>query len=89
MKAAAHFQICMALLALCACLFSPRAGAQLLLVPVWGSVPVGGWPGVALVGRGRIAGTLVVQAAGAVPVWQMLGRGVVPLSVPEVLCRER
>lgn len=80
-------------LVLLACVFAPRPGKALLLVPLGGSLaqaeagdPAATIRGWALTGRGRMAGTWLVRSAGPVPVWALLRRGILPLAVPDALC---
>ena len=78
---------------LLACVFAPRPGKALLLVPLGGSPaqaeagdPAAIMRGWTLTGRGRIAGTWLVRSTGPVPVWTLLRRGILPLAVPDALC---
>ncbi|HZU65170.1 MAG TPA: hypothetical protein VFF98_15895 [Novosphingobium sp.] len=87
-------QVVVSVLVLGLCLFAPRAGAGLLLLPCWPTVAAPGAPflarhGLALIGAGRLPGSLVVHAAGPVPVGALLARGLVPLALPAALCGGR
>ncbi|MBU6268349.1 MAG: hypothetical protein KGN34_12470 [Sphingomonadales bacterium] len=87
---AALAQAGIAALALVAALFVPRPGAALLLVPLAGKAiaepQLLSGNGLALIGRGRIPGSLIVHAGGGLPFAALLRRGIVPLSAPEILC---
>lgn len=82
----------MAGLVLLACLLTPRAGADVLLIPLAPASDARSLADLrelrlALAGRGRIAGSWLVRATpGAVPVWPLLRRGLVPIAVPSMLC---
>jgi hypothetical protein len=90
MKGAA-FHIAIGMLVLLVCLCSPRPGSAVLLVSLWpghhGPGVDDGMPtGMALLGRGRFLGALVVRPQGDVPVWALLRHGILPLAVPVTLC---
>lgn len=89
----AGLHLALAALVLLACVFAPRPGRSVLLVPLGGSLaraeaegPSGITRGWSLIGRGRIAGTWLVRSVGPVPVWTLLRRGILPLAVPDALC---
>lgn len=80
----------LAAITLLACIFLPRPGSAVLLVPVWPGAISGAWhephPGMKLIGQGRIAGTIVVLPQGGLSIDQLLKSGLIPISAPDFLC---
>ena len=73
------------------CLFLPRPGQAIVLVPL---APSARLPlrtelsagSLALLGQGRIAGTWLVRASGPVPFETLLAHHFLPLAAPSLLC---
>lgn len=86
-------QLGLIMLALVLCVFLPRQGSAVLLVPI-GSEQAGARPDVLrgtgadlrLIGASRIPGTLVFYAQGSVPVVRLLQIGLLPIAAPAFLC---
>ena len=87
----ARAQLGLVLVVLGVCAFLPRPSGAVLLVTV-GQASARVDPGflaghgLRLLGQGRWPGSLLVHAEGALPLGALVGRGVVPIGVPAMLC---
>lgn len=78
-------------LTLLACLFAPRPGAAVLLVPLGTHVSM---PGavqrlggeVSLLGAGQMTGSLLVYPKRSLAIAPLLQNGILPIAVPSFLC---
>lgn len=85
---AARLQIVMLIAMLPLCLFAPHGGGAVLLVPLRARTDVLAVLNhhTAVLGQGRIAGSLLVRIKGDVPVMALLRQGILPLGGPASLC---
>jgi hypothetical protein len=93
MKGASLLHLVLVGLTLALCVFLPRQGAAVLLVPVGGNalsaIRASERGELRLIGPGRIAGTLVVVPAGEMSVVPFLKSGLIPIAAPAFLCSPR
>lgn len=78
-------------LTLLVCLALPRSGQDVLLVPLTPHAAAGrlagaGLPPLAVMGRGPLAGSLIVRSARVLPLWPLLRSGILPFAVPLMAC---
>lgn len=75
-------------LVLSGCLFAPRPGGAVLLIPLTHRQPALGPQAqtMTVLRAGAIPGSVLVQAKGAVPVVALLRHGVLALAAPSLLC---
>jgi hypothetical protein len=75
-------------IALAVCTLWPRAGQPLLLVAIdrQEALSFAHRRGEALLGAGRLPGSIVVQGAGSTSPLDALRQGILPLAAPDLLC---
>ncbi|RVU06140.1 hypothetical protein EOE18_04640 [Novosphingobium umbonatum] len=73
---------------LAVCTLWPRAGQPLLLVALdrQEALSFAHTRGEALLGAGRLPGSIVVQGAGSTSALDALRQGILPLAAPDLLC---
>lgn len=95
MKSATSLHLGLIALTLVVCAFVPQRDSAVLLVPLGqdadgalARVQRSGGTGIALVGQGRLPGSLVVYPAGPVSVATFLQQGLLPIAAPAFLCSQ-